>query len=128
MTEPRRQLHLDCALSPASFAPHRLHDPYSNTQLTLTAHRRLDADGGVHLLTLTRTLTAHRRLDADGGVHLLEANGDPLVRHYPKIGLSPGVFTSLMRLVMGIHNDPVSTITLTLTVMGITTTRRALKH
>ena len=36
------------------------------------------------------------RLDADGGIHLLEANGDPLVTHYPNTGLSPGVWNSCM--------------------------------
>ena len=43
-------------------------------------------------------------VDQKGGVHLLEANGYPSTQKYPSnIGLTPGVFVSMLELVNTIH-------------------------
>ena len=45
-------------------------------------------------------------IDKNQGIHLLEANGNPLLTHYPKTGLTPRVWTSMIKLIRMLHITP----------------------
>ena len=45
-------------------------------------------------------------IDKNQGIHLLEGNGNPLLTHYPKTGLTPRVWTSMIELIRMLHITP----------------------
>ena len=97
--------------SEMGFAPDYLRTTFSRRAKAVTnfvfqsARTRLKRRAGAYML-----FGLDWMIDRSGGVHLLEANGAPLLRHYPfasgEEALTPGVWRDMASLLTTVHLEP----------------------